>query len=181
MQAIKRLLRPREATESGRRLFDVAAVHARQPALYRDAGAPDTYEGRFEVYTLHIVLVLHRLKGQGPRAAETAQALFDAYCRNLDDALREMGVGDLSVGKKMRKLGEAFFGRVKSYDEAFTALPDPALLKTLMMRTVYADTDGGDVDGLAAYALACMEALRAQPLETVLGGDLAWPAYGGSR
>ncbi len=176
MQAIKRLLRPREAVEGGRRLFDVAAAHARQPALYRDAGTPDTYEGRFEVYTLHIVLVLHRLKGQGPRAAEAAQALFDAYVRNLDDALREMGVGDLSVGKKMRKLGEAFYGRVKNYDQAFAALPDAAPLRALIGRTLYAE--GGGPDALAVYALAAMEALRDQPLEQVLDADLAWPAYG---
>ena len=181
MQAIRRFLRPREAVEAGRRLFTVAAAHARQPALYRDAGVPDTYEGRFELYTLHVVLVLHRLKGQGPRAAEASQALFDAYLRNLDDALREMGVGDLSVGKKMRKLGEAFYGRVKHYDQAFAALPDADPLKALIVRTIFADAPGGDPDGLAGYALAAMQALRDQPLEAVLAGDLAWPQYGQTR
>jgi cytochrome b pre-mRNA-processing protein 3 len=178
MQAIRRLFRPREAVEAGRKLYAAAAAHARQPALYRDAGVPDTHEGRFELYTLHVVLLLHRLKGQGPRAAEVAQAMFDTYVRSLDDALREMGVGDLSVGKKMRKLGEAFYGRVKNYDQAFAALPDAAPLKALIERTVFAGGGGGDPAGLATYALAAMEALRAQPLEAVLGADLAWPPYG---
>jgi cytochrome b pre-mRNA-processing protein 3 len=178
MQAIRRLFRPRETALAGRRLFSAAAAHARQPGLYRDAGAPDTYEGRFELYTLHVVLVLHRLKGQGPHAAQAAQALFDAYVRSLDDALREMGVGDLSVGKKMRKLGEAFYGRAKSYDQAFAALPDAAPLQALIARTVYAEAAGGDPAGLAAYALSAMQALHAQPLAAVLEARLAWPAYG---
>ena len=160
-------------------MFAAAAAHARQPALYVQAGVPDTHEGRFELYTLHVVLVLHRLKGQGARAAEAGQALFDAYCRNLDDALREMGVGDLSVGKKMRRLGEAFYGRVKSYDQALAALPDLEPLKALIGRTVYAK--GGDPEALSSYALAAMEALRAQPLERVLDADLAWPAFGDAR
>jgi cytochrome b pre-mRNA-processing protein 3 len=176
MQAIRRLLRPRAAVEAGRRLFAAAAAHARQPALYIGAAIPDTNKGRFEAYTLHVVLILHRLKGEGAEAAEVAQALFDAYCRNLDDALREMGVGDLSVGKKMRKLGEAFYGRVKSYDEAFATLPDAAPLQALIQRTVY--RAGGEAGPLSAYALAAMESLRAQPLRAVLDADLAWPAYG---
>jgi cytochrome b pre-mRNA-processing protein 3 len=179
MQAIRRLLRPRGAVEAGRRLYAAAAAQARQPALYTDAGAPDTNEGRFELYTLHVVLVLHRLKGQGAQAAETAQALFDAYAQSLDDALREMGVGDLSVGKKMRRLGEAFYGRVKNYDQALAALPDEAPLTALIGRTVYAEAEAADPAPLARYALAAMTALRDQPLDRVLDADLAWPAFGG--
>ena len=122
--SLSRLFSPRPAVLAGRRLYDCAAAQARSPAFYAVMGAPDTVEGRFELYSLHVALLLRRLKGQGPQAAETAQGLFDAYVQALDDALREMGVGDLSVGKKMRKLGEAFYGRVKAYDEAFSALPD---------------------------------------------------------
>jgi cytochrome b pre-mRNA-processing protein 3 len=100
----KRLLSPRPAVAAGRRLYAAAAAQARAPVFYAAMGAPDTVEGRFEVYTLHVALILRRLKGQGSHAAEAAQGLFDAYVKSLDGALREMGVGDLSVGKKMRKL-----------------------------------------------------------------------------
>jgi cytochrome b pre-mRNA-processing protein 3 len=179
MLSIGRLFRPREAAFAGRRLYHAAVEQARQPALYTSAGVPDTHEGRFELYTLHVVLVLHRLKGEGPRAAETAQGLFDAYAKSLDDALREMGVGDLSVGKKMRRLGEAFYGRVKHYDEAFAALPDRSALEALIGRTVYAEAAGADPGPLAAYAVEAVEALRAQPLGEVLDAVLAWPPYRG--
>src|ERR1700759_4710076 len=116
---LSRLFAPRPAALAGRRLYEAGAPRARQLAFYAAMGAPDTVEGRFELYSLHVALLLRRLKGQGPQAQETAQGLFDAYVKSLDDALRDMGVGDLSMGKKMRKLGEAFYGRVKNYDEAF--------------------------------------------------------------
>jgi cytochrome b pre-mRNA-processing protein 3 len=130
-------------------------------------------EGRFELYTLHVVLLLRRLKRQGPQAAETGQALFDAYIRGLDDALREMGVGDLSVGKKMRKLGEAFYGRVKSYDQALQALPDRQALVAVVGRTLGAD--GANVDRLADYATQAEGILAGRPLDGFLNGDAEWP------
>jgi cytochrome b pre-mRNA-processing protein 3 len=120
------------------------------------------------------VLILHRLKGQGPRAAETGQALFDDYLQGLDDSLREIGVGDLSVGKKMRKLGEAFYGRARNYDEALAAMPDAAPLKDVIARTVF---DGAQTppDALTAYAVAVVDALRDQSLEEILEGRVQWP------
>ena len=171
---LSRLFQPRPAVAAGRRLYASASEQARQPAFYAVMGAPDTVEGRFEVYTLHVALTLRRLKGQGPQAAETAQAVFDTYLKGLDDALREMGVGDLSVGKKMRKLGEAFYGRVKHYDEAFGALPDRALLEAMIGRTVLAG-QAADAAALAEYAVTAMSQLDRLPLEAVLQGDTQWP------
>jgi cytochrome b pre-mRNA-processing protein 3 len=178
MQALRRLFGSRPAVEKGRRLYAAAAAQARTPAFYAEAQVPDTPEGRFELYTLHVVTVLHRLKGQGSEAAEASQALFDAYVQSLDGALRELGVGDLSVGKKMRKLGEAFYGRVKNYDEAFAGLPDTAALHALIARTAFAGVEDGDADGLTAYAADAVKALAAQPLAEVLDARLRWPRFG---
>ena len=169
--SLGRLFAPRPAAISGRRLYAAAVAQARQPAFYQRMAAPDTPEGRFELYTLHVVLLLHRLKGQGPRAAETGQALFDAYVRGLDDALREMGVGDLSVGKKMRKLGEAFYGRAKAYDGALDEGPGAEALAALIGRTL----EGADAAALAGYASEAGRALADQPLDHVLEGEVAWP------
>jgi cytochrome b pre-mRNA-processing protein 3 len=172
---LSRLFSPRPAVLAGRRLYASAAAQARSPAFYADMGAPDTVEGRFEIYSLHVALLLRRLKGQGPQAAETAQALFDAYVQALDDALREMGVGDLSVGKKMRKLGEAFYGRVRNYDEAFTSLPDTAPLAAMIGRTVLMDEAGVQAGPLVDYATAAMARLQAAPVDALLQGDAPWP------
>jgi cytochrome b pre-mRNA-processing protein 3 len=169
-----RLLKPRGTATTGRRLYDAAVAQARQPALYVGMGAPDTVEGRFELYTLHVVLVLHRLKNEGQRAADLGQALFDAYLQGLDDALREIGVGDLSVGKKMRKLGEAFYGRARNYDDALAALPDAAPLEDVISRTVLEGVET-DPAPLTAYAVRCAESLKGQAMADLLEGRVQWP------
>jgi cytochrome b pre-mRNA-processing protein 3 len=171
---LDRLFRPRQALSAGRALYARAVAQSREPTLYADLGAPDTIEGRFEIYSLHVVLLLDRLRGHGEAAADISQMLFDTYVKGLDNALREMGVGDLSVGRKMRKLGEAFYGRGKSYETAFAALPDEAPLQALIVRTVYADADATPAPRLAAYVLAQRAALAAQPVENLLAGEVEW-------
>jgi len=173
---LDRLFRPRPAQAMGRALYARVVEQARRPHLYQDLGCPDTTEGRFELYTLHLVLLLERLRGEGERAAEISQALFDTYISALDHALREMGVGDLSVGKKMRKLGEAFYGRGKSYDAALAALPDRQPLVDLLTRTVYEGGDAAQAPALAGYLLAQRAGLAAQAAERLLAGEVRWEA-----
>lgn len=169
-----RLFRSRPAQAAGRALYAAAVEQSRSPMLYSRLGAPDTAEGRFEVYSLHVVLLLDRLRQSGEQAKETSQAVFDTYVKSLDHALREMGVGDLSVGKKMRKLGEAFYGRVRSYHAAFAALPDATPLRDLLSRTVYAGADTKPAAALAGYVLAQREHLAGQALDDLLAGRAQW-------
>ena len=171
---LKRLFKPRAAQAAGRTLYSQTVTQSRTPGLYADLGAPDTVEGRFELYSLHVYLLLERLKGQGDQAGETAQALFDTYLSALDHSLREMGVGDTSVGKKMRKLGEAFYGRVGSLEDALSALPDTADLTAMLERTVYEAADATKAPQLAAYVLKQRDALHAQPLERLCAGEVEW-------
>jgi cytochrome b pre-mRNA-processing protein 3 len=173
---LKRLFKPRPAQVAGRALYAKVVSQARSPALYTEYGVSDTVEGRFELYSLHVYLILERLKGQGPPAADTGQALFDTYVSALDHALRELGVGDLSVGKRMRKLGEAFYGRVNSYEQALAELPDTASLEALLTRTVYEGADSAPAPRMAAYVIRQREGLALQPLEALVGGDVAWSA-----
>jgi cytochrome b pre-mRNA-processing protein 3 len=163
----RRLFGQRPAKAAGEALYVSAAGQARQPAFYIAMRTPDTREGRFELYTLHTILIWERLKGQGPAATETAQAAFDAYLRGLDDAFRELGVGDLSVGKKMKKLGEAFYGRLKSYEEAEGA----AGLEALFGR-ILPEADAGQI---TSYVVTARDHLATQPLENLLAGKVSWP------
>lgn len=169
---LDRLLAKNPAKTAAIALHAGALAQGRQPALYRDMGAPDTVEGRFEMLTLHVILLVDRMKDEAI-AADVRQALFDTYISNLDGALREMGVGDISVGKKMRKLGEVFYGRARAYDTAFKTLPDLAPLSDVVSRTALNDADGAL---MAAYVDRTRKALAGQPLAAVMAGDVAWPA-----
>ena len=169
------LFRQRGPKIVGRQLYDSVVERARQPLLYTDFAVSDSIEGRFELYSLHVILLLHRLKGQGPRATDTAQALFDTFISQLDHALREIGVGDLSVAKKMRKLGEAFYGRAKHYDAALDTEADSEL-EALIGRTVFEGAgEAGRAEALAFYVRRVQTALAAEPLETLLEGRIDWP------
>lgn len=173
----EKLFKPRPATLAGRALFLTVSAQARRPAFYLAGGVPDTPQGRFELYCMHLVLLMHRLKGQGPMASETSQALFDAFLANMDEGLRDLGVGDLSVGKKMRKLGEAIYGRLKGYDSAMAALPDRSALQGLIGRTIFGDEAAAHPAHLAAYVVTAMDRLGAEPLDLVIGAQFQWPEF----
>jgi cytochrome b pre-mRNA-processing protein 3 len=172
---LDRLLKPRPAKAAGGKLYASAVAQARTAKFYADWGVRDVLEGRFELFTLHVVLLLERLKAQGEPAAETSQAAFDAYVRGLDDAFREIGVADTAVGKKMKKLAGAFYGRLKAFDEAAGALPDRKPLADFIARTAFEESGQGDAEALTDYVIAARESLAAQSLETLLDGDVQWP------
>jgi len=170
---LRTLFRTRPAVEAGRALLTQAASQGRNPVFYAAWGAPDTREGRFELLVLHVILLARRLKGQGEQAAETAQALIDACFASLDVSLREMGTGDLSMSKKMKGLGQAFFGRAKAYEAALDALPKEDALEDLIGRTLFADD--GAAQPFVRYVIAAEQALANQPTESLLTGKVDWP------
>ena len=169
----EKLFGPSGARVAGQSLYEAAVSQARQPALYIDLAVPDTIEGRFEMHNIHVLLLLHRMKGQGPAAVEASQALFDTYVGALDGTLREMGVGDLTVPKRMRKLGEAFYGRTKAYDAALAETNDGDL-ERLLARILYDEAKDAPADRMAAYVRRQAIALADQPLDDILAGRPAW-------
>src|SRR6202166_3237522 len=101
-------------------IYGMIVTQAREPSFYRDLGVPDTVNGRFDLLVLHLWMVLRRSKSiEGD--ANLSQALFDHFCDDMDANLREMGVGDLTVPKRMQAFGEAFYGRAAAYDLALIA------------------------------------------------------------
>ena len=153
----------------GDRLYRMVVDQARTPAFYTAVGVPDEIDARFELYTLHVLILQQRLRGEGETGAEIGQALFDTYVSSLDNVLRELGVGDISVGKKMRKLGEAMFGRMTAYEAPLRA-GDAATLSEALDRNVGAGTGAA----LAGYALRARDALAGQTLDAVIAQP-AWP------
>ncbi|WP_395665607.1 ubiquinol-cytochrome C chaperone family protein [Methylocella sp.] len=152
------------------RLHGAIVEAARAPALFLDYGAPDTLEGRFEMLTLHAALALRRLNAMAAPGPELAQDLVDAVFAHFDATLREMGVGDPSVPKRMKTLAEAFLGRSLAYE---TALGDGARLEAALKRNVYAGA--GDAARLARYAQAARAALDVAPVEAFFEGRPPFP------
>ena len=155
-----------------RRLHGAATAQSRQPRFYQSMGAPDTIDGRFELLTLHVVLLLDRLEAQ----PALRQELFDTYVSDLDGALREMGVGDLSMGRRMKQLGQVFYGRARAFKAAFDALPDETLLREAIDRTVLQGAPGGDGAALTAYAIASRAVLAGCSDTDLLEGQARWAA-----
>lgn len=161
-----------------RAVYEAFVSAARRPFLYGPDGAPDTVDGRFDLIVLHAVLVFRRLRPEGDQAKHFNQLVFDIMFDDMDAALREMGTGDLSVGKKIREMGEAFYGRASAYEPAL-AEQDAETLALILERNLFApdaeddaapDTASPAAKRLAAYALAAERYLSDQSPEAILSG-----------
>src|SRR5581483_7359685 len=163
---------PGEATIA--RLYGMIVAQARAQAFYRDYGVPDTVNGRFEMVVLHTCLLLRRLDGE-PQARPLGQAVFDRFCLDMDDHLREFGVGDLAVPRKMQKIGEAFFGRQKAYGAALDSSHDEGLVAALARNVFGAQSRVADARRLAAYVRAAGASLARQETGVLGRGEPIFP------
>lgn len=171
---LQNLLRPRASRKAGERLYASAVSQARQPEFYARLGVPDQIDARFELYTVHVLLLTMRLRTEGARGQAAAQDLFDAYVSALDNALRELGVGDISMSRKMRKLGEALYGRMNAYLPLLES-GDAAALAEALDRNVMGTGDAGAALPLAQYALRSRRALETQAFDDLVAGEVSWP------
>jgi cytochrome b pre-mRNA-processing protein 3 len=170
--------RDSEADAIASALYGAIVAQARNPTLYRDFGVADTVTGRFEMVTMHVILVLDRLAALGEAVRPLGQRIFDLYVLDMDRSLRELGIGDLGVPKRMKKMAQAFFGRHEVYREALAA-GDAARLTETIARNVYPTGSAAAAERLAGYVLAS----RGAPLDvdagTVAFADLS--VYAGAK
>ena len=154
-------------------IYGMIVTQAREPLFYRDFGVPDTVNGRFDLLVLHLWMVLRRLKPiEG--GADLAQTVFDRFCDDMDANLREMGVGDLTVPKRMQAFGEAFYGRAAAYDLALATGSEPlaqALCKNIL--------NGEGIENarrLAVYAEAAIAVLAGTDEASLRSASWSFPA-----
>ena len=169
--------RDRPIDAAARMLFLRIVEQARLPTFYRQGGVPDTLDGRFEMVSLHLFLVLRRLRLEETRrqdAEALAQRLFDTAFANMDENLREMGVGDLSVGAKVKRMAQAFYGRVAAYDQGLAA--DGPTLADALRRNLYGTVTPAPaaVAALADYLRREGDALAGQGFDGLAAGRLAF-------
>jgi cytochrome b pre-mRNA-processing protein 3 len=197
MSLMSLLKRPFVGDRSERRtieaIYGMIVAQARRPAFYATLNVPDTVNGRFDMLLLHIWVVLRRLRDVAG-GTELGQALFDRFCTDMDANLREMGVGDLTVPKRMQSFGEAFYGRLGAYDAAMLENePEGALAAAFSRNILGRPVDGAGAQDtrqdtsvavgapppqaaeLAHYALAALATLVALPDAVVIAANWQFP------
>jgi cytochrome b pre-mRNA-processing protein 3 len=157
----------RDAAESAYRLV---VEQARQRVFFAECGVPDTLDGRFELLCLHAFLYLHRLKSERPRAKALAQAFFDTMFDDLDRGLRELGTGDLRVGREVKRMAQGFYGRIRAYEHGVAA--DDAVLGEALARNLYGTVGASlaQLEAMTRYVRRGTEDLRGQAASELLAG-----------
>jgi cytochrome b pre-mRNA-processing protein 3 len=155
-------------------LYGAIVAQARSTPFFAEYGVPDTVEGRFDLIVLHLVLLLNRLDRLSASGRGLGQELFDAFCRDLDANLREMGTGDLAVPKKMQAFAEAFYGRQAAYGAALETA-DVRDFEKALARNIFPAGDNSGAAGLARYARAALRRLQDQDDAALLRGEVVFP------
>ena len=145
-------------------VYAVIVAASRQRHFYADWAVPDTVDGRFDMLVLHLALVVSRLKGEHDALR---QQLVDHFCSDMDDNLRELGAGDLSVSKKVRRMAEAFQGRYSAYEAA----QDHAKMTATLERNVYAGKSHNGCEQLTKYVMAARVLLQQKSKDEIAAGN----------
>jgi cytochrome b pre-mRNA-processing protein 3 len=150
--------------------------HARRPVFFTDYGIPDSLDGRFELICLHAFLYLHRLKAERPQASRVCQSFFDRMFADFDRSLREMGTGDLSVGKHVKRMTRAFYGRILAYEKGLSGGDE--LLGAAVARNLYGTVAGSApaIGAMATYIREAVDGLRRQSAAELLAGHVSFAA-----
>jgi cytochrome b pre-mRNA-processing protein 3 len=169
---MKSLLRRNPLRDAAELAYRRVVEQARQPGFFLDLGVPDSIDGRFELIALHAFLYLHRLKREQPQAGPLGQRFVNTMFTDFDRSLREMGTGDLSVGREVKRMAQAFYGRIDAYERGLAE--DGAALNAALGRNVFgtAPTAPANLDIMADYLRRKVALLDAQPTAAVLAGEV---------
>ncbi len=165
--------RRKHEKEAAARLYGACLQASRRPGLFLGFEVADTLEGRFEMLTLHLFAVIHRLMHVPGDDRELARLLSETFVDDMDAALRETGVSDVAVPRRMKKLYRSFAGRVSAYKGALEGADGE--LAAAIARNVYPDQQGRAAEELAAYVRAAVEAVRAADLDVLRRGTPPFP------
>lgn len=167
------LFRKSADTDAVYAVYSAIVAQSRQPVFYAEWGVPDSVTGRFDMISAHVALLLRRLRTEGKAATDFSQAVFDLFFKDMDRSLREMGVTDLGVPKKIQKMGNVFYGLLAALSEALDS-GDRAAVEAVVARNFFAD---GNVPpgaaSLADYLVAEGARLAALPAAEIRAGRLA--------
>ncbi len=180
MRLLQRLLGSNGRNSAAHGLYTAIVAQARRPEFYLDLGAPDTVDGRFDMIVIHAVLLVRRLKSEDQAARDLSQAVFDLMFADMDRNLREMGVGDLGVGKRVKKMAQAFYGRLVAYGEGLDrpGISGQKSLAGALARNLYAATEPtpDKAAAMAEYLIREADAMNEQTLSELMAGRVVFGA-----
>lgn len=162
--------------KTAKKLYEVAVNKGREPVFYQDYNVPDSVDGRFEMICLHTLLFIRRLNALDKK--KEAQALFDVMFVIMDKSIREIGVGDLSVPKHMKRMMKGFKGRAFNYADALDA-NDVHALKGAVVRNVFGTVEEPeplDIEAIADYIVSADKALSTVSFDDL--ADFEFPVIG---
>jgi cytochrome b pre-mRNA-processing protein 3 len=176
--------RQKPVEEAAQLAYATVVGHARQPLFFTDYGVPDSLDGRFELICLFAFLFLHRLKSERPQSGALSQAFFDMMFADMDRSLRELGTSDLRVGREIRRMAEALYGRIRAYEAGLAG--DDVLLAGALARNLYGTVapPPEGVGGIARYLRRAAAQLRGEDAAELLCGRVrfaAVPPLGGPQ
>jgi len=181
LNPLDRLTRWRSGASNSEKLYGAIVAQARLPIFYQSLGVPDTLEGRFTLLSLHLFSVLHRLKAEGAEGTALVQGLVDRFSQDMETVLRELGVSDLRIPKKMRGLAASSMGLLQAYDSAFAK--GQSSLAAAITAALPDNTENAELssEALASYLLACATVLKQQTFASLLAGAIKFPEASQTR
>jgi cytochrome b pre-mRNA-processing protein 3 len=161
--------------DAAERAYRRVVEHARQPAFFTQFAVPDTLDGRYEMICLHAFLYLHRLKRERPQSASLSQAFFDALFADMDRGLRDVGTGDLGVGREVKRMAQGFYGRIRAYEEGLGE--GGTVLAAALARNVFGTLaeSSAESERLACWVRRASANLASQPTADLFAGNLRFP------
>ncbi len=167
--------RKRTEIRDARRIYQETMAQSRKPAFYGDDLCPDSTDGRMEILCMHLSTIMFALRAHGDTGAKLTQAIYDVMIQDFDVALREEGLSDTGVSRRIKPLATMFFTRAKSYADAFEATEDTqGLVKAIIEEYV---CNPGKPDGFADYTVNFLNNLQAQSLGAIAQGELDFPKF----
>jgi cytochrome b pre-mRNA-processing protein 3 len=173
---MRSLFRRNHLKEAAERAYDAVVAQARRTEFFMRCGVPDTLDGRFELICAHAFLYLYRLKEEPPPAPKLGQVFFDAMFADFDRSLRELGTGDLSVGREVKKMAQAFYGRIQGYEQGLQY--GDAVLGAALSRNLFgtACPDPAQVAAMGGYMRRESVRLRDEDRQQLLAGHVFFGA-----
>ena len=168
---ILRLFRKSSATDAVYAVYSAIVAQSRQSRFYAEWGVPDTVTGRFDMICLHLALLFRRLRSEGGQATDFSQAVFDLFFKDMDRSLREMGVGDMAVPKRIQKMGNIFYGLLGNLDDALDS-NDIAAVEGVLERNIFGGEASPSARQLAEYLVEETGRLALQPVDAIVAGRL---------